>query len=462
MGQPVGGDVFLVAWEETVVTPRFPPWPSLWMGGYGWIPRANRGVVARELRAQCFVIHDGGGPHALLRVDVVGIPREVHQEIRRRVLAADAIASSDFLISCSHTHSGAQIGATHIDPYIGMDLQPADIEAVTGSTDMFIDTVVDLVHTAINAEPIPVTLGYAEGQAKLGFNRVGLHDVITDVPVLVASRVEDGSPAAVLFGYACHPVSRGNDQSFDSDFCGFAAQAITNTLAVPAMFFQGTAGDQEPDGPHNPGKVVQLGTELAQAVIDVLDGGDFTPVAGPIDTRLTEVELDFAVDLTDPVVVAELEAKYQDRLDDPRTTPYARRHAEVILGQIADHRLPTSIPMPIQRWRFDGLTIVALAHEVLAGYHVRIKGLIDTPLWIMAYANETGCYIPDDATLLSGGDLHAGYEAGWTDDPRIVGDATNMMVYGWPAPLAPTVAGARPTSTENVVMAAVRAALDEG
>src|SRR5439155_8951094 len=95
---------FTIAWEEAVITPMFPPWPSLWMGGYGWVPRGGRnGGVARNLRAQCIVIHDSGRPHVLLRVDVPTIPRVVHQAIREQVVTEGLVASNDFLISVSHT-----------------------------------------------------------------------------------------------------------------------------------------------------------------------------------------------------------------------------------------------------------------------------------------------------------------------------------------------------------------------
>jgi hypothetical protein len=268
----------------------------------------------------------------------------------------------------------------------------------------------------------------------------------------------------VLFGYACHPVARGNDEAFDSDYCGHAARLISARLATPALFFQGTAGDQEPDGPHVPSQVEALGANLAAAVLDVVDNGPLTPVTGPIATASIEACLPFAVDLCDPDVIAELEGKYKHRLEAPETTFYARRHAEVMLRQIHGGRLPTSIPMPIQRWRLGGLTIVALAHEVLAGYDGRIRELADDPVWVMAYANETGCYIPEDATLQAGGLLHEGYEAGWNnDDPRITGNATNMMVYGWPAPLAsaPDGAGQDVNSTQRAVLDAVRQLLDQ-
>jgi hypothetical protein len=298
---------------------------------------------------------------------------------------------------------------------------------------------------------------------RLGHNRVDLPPVLTRVPVLQARRVDTGALEFVLFGYACHPVSRGNDEAFDSDFCGYAAQEIAQRLGVPALFLQGTAGDQEPDWPHHPDQVEVLGAMLADTVLDVVKDGPVVPVTGPITTALVEAALPFALDLTDPAVVTELAGRYQERLNAPQTTFYARRHAEVIIRQIVEDRLPTSIPMPVQRWSFgSGLTVVALAHEVLAGYDGLVRDLVDEPVWVLGFANEIGCYVPEDATLRAGGTLHDGYEAGWKNgDPGIVGDGSNMMVYGWPVPLASTSDDDDPAapSTERTVMAAVRRVL---
>jgi hypothetical protein len=340
-----------------------------------------------------------------------------------------------------------------------MGLDDADVFAVEGSTGLFVELMVALVRDTLAAATVDVTLDYGESDVRLGFNRVGLPPVLTRVPVLIARRADNDDPVFLLFGYACHPVSRGNDEAFDSDYCGFAAELISARLGVPALYLQGTAGDQEPDGPHVPNQVEVLGERLADAVLALVDQGPFTRVTGPISSALVEADLAFAVDVRDPDVVAELADKYQHRLDAPETTFYARRHAEVMLKEIHDGRLATSIPMPVQRWRIGNLTIVALAHEVLAGYDERIRELVvDGPVWVLGFANETSCYIPEDRTLEAGGALHDGYEAGWNGgDPRITGDGSNMMVYGWPAPLAWAADDDPATpSTQRTVLAAVR------
>jgi len=453
-----------VAYNDLVITPHAPPWPSLWMSGYGWGKRSNNGAVARDLRAHCVVFHDSGSPNVLLRLDVVGIPRDVHQEIRRRVVEEEQlVADSDFMISVSHTHSGPCVGDTHLDPFIMMGLDPADIDAVNGSTYMLMDVLVDLVRTTVQEDPADATLHYGVGQAELGRNRAGLDWVLTDVPVLLVRNGDNGDPFAVLFGYACHPVSRGIDSVFDSDFTGAAAEIIEDRLGIMALFFQGLAGDQEPVGDKGPGLVEELGDGLAQAVIDVVEQDDLTQVTGPFRTAITEVDLPLALDLTDDDVVADLRDRYQERLDDNGAPDYLRRHAQVIVDRIDAGALEASIPMPMQVWHVAGLTIVALAHEVLSTFDLLIRQLGEElgvgNLWIMSYANETQCYVAADDKLWIGG-----YEAGWTDDPSIVGDGTSTMVYGWASPLRSSPPGtdpAAPDATETVVLAGCRELLTQ-
>ena len=470
------------------VTPEAPPSPSLWMAGYGWVPRGNSvpPAIARPLRAHCAVIYDNGVPNILLRADVVSFPRSVHQQIRTAVVQAGLVQnSSDFMLAASHTHSGAFIG-DRPDPYILMNLQPADVSAVDTYTSQYVDDLVNLVKQTAALAPTPVSLSYGVGQAPIAINRTGLPYTLPDVPVLLATRTDNGSPFAVLFGHACHGVCRGNDEVYDSDHCGYASQQIEAALGVPALFFQGAAGDQNPSGTFGPDLVVSAGQTLADAVVSTAQGTGLTPVTGPILTSYTEIELPFTVDTTDPTQLSNLRAIFQWRIDniDASNPGYhdgdiaTVRHANVMVRQIDAGTLPNSIPMPIQCWKLGGLTILAVANELISGYAVALQSLGVSPLWIIAYANEVSCYVSGDELSWAGFSRNTGYESGisvWDLPPSIdvvnqypngypyvAGGLSSMIAYGWPAPLAYSPNGtspAAPGSTEATVMAACKAAL---
>ncbi|MGI5503684.1 hypothetical protein [Lentzea sp. CA-135723] len=445
---------FEAAVGEVDITPVHPPYPSLWMGGYGWSPRGNHGAVARRLRAQCLVLWDGGTPKVLLRADLVSIPRDVNQQIRTTLVSEGLVAAEDLMLLASHTHSGPLFGDTRPSPQVMMGLTQADVDAVNGTTSMITELMVQLVRDTVAEQRTAVTLSYAEGQAKIGYNRVaGTGAVLDTVPVLRLKKT-GGALFAVVFGAACHPVSRGNDDVFDGEFPEVAAKLVENALGVPALFVQGACGDQEANDPHSPATTEQLGTALGQEVLDVLAGPGFSTVTGPVATALTEVSLPFHTDTTDPAVRAAVLHKYEIRRRVlPKTDPN-RRHADLMVKSINAGTLPTSIPMPIQRWRFGGLSILALAHEPLSTYHVRLRAEFAGKLWVMGYANECEGYVADNDTLRSGGNLHFGYEAGWNkSDPTIAAEGSYCISYAWPGPLkfSDTAVPAAGT-TERIVM----------
>ncbi|MFD9733940.1 hypothetical protein [Umezawaea sp. NPDC059074] len=450
--------VFQIAVGSTELTPKVPAFPSLWMGGYGWSPRGSSpGNVARELKAHCMVIWDDGYPNVMVRCDLISIPRDMNQYIRGTLIDEGLIADSDFMMASSHTHSGPLVGDIRPNPFVLMGLTPADINAVNGTTNVLIDRILDLVRATLNKTRTTVTFRYAEASVNLGYNRVdNIPTVLNTVPILVA-RKANNNRVAILFGAAAHPVARGNDTTFDCDYAGRAAEQIQASLGVPAMFFQGAAGDQNAGAPGSTkgnALVVSIGDKLANAVINKINANTgFTNVTGPIMTRIEEVNLPLAVDTSNPTVIANLRSRYVARLTDPNLADYPenKRHAQTMIDLIDGPGLPTHLAMPIQRWQFNGLTILALSHEVLSTYHVKLKALYPGKLWIMAYANEVEGYVAADDVLWNGG-----YEAGFDyPDNTIAGLGSSAISYSWPAPLKASPRGTTPAvagSTEKIVI----------
>jgi neutral ceramidase len=442
-------------------TPSWPTYPSLWMGGYCGAPRGNQGVVNRRLRAQCVVIDDGAGPKVMLRVDVVSIPRYVHQAIRTAVLSLVGNDNGRFLIICSHTHSGPMIGTTRPSPYVMMNLTAADISAIESTTTVFINQMIALVQQTVAMARTPVTLWYKEGSTTIGYNRAEEPNVLTTISALIARRTSDNGLHTVLFGYACHAVSRGNDNVFCSDYPGVATDVISNALGVQALFFQGAAGDQEPTDPHSPSQSTTLGTTLANAVVSMVNSGGWNAVNGPVSTFYNEIQIPLSVDFGDPAAVIRARNSYNGRLDTFPPDDFAYRHAEVMIDQINGAGLPKVFPMPIQRWNLGGLNILAMSHEVLSQYDVTLQSQTPGWLWIMAYANETEGYVAANGVLQAGEAKHFGYEAGWTDEDQMSGPGSWTNFYAWPAPLKFSPSGAAgPGTTERLVLDACTAMLN--
>ncbi|GLY49819.1 hypothetical protein Lesp01_34750 [Lentzea sp. NBRC 102530] len=429
------------------------------MGGYGWSERRSDGsaVAGRRLRAQCAVLTDASGHTVVLvRADVISVPRAVYLDVVTRLVAAGLVASAaDFVLAQSHTHNGPMVGRVP-DPYVLLGNED-DVALTDGFTASFVETLVRLVTRARAAAPVEVTLGYAEGQAYLAVNRENLGWAPPDVPVLLARRVSDGAPHAVLFGHACHPVCHPfATTTFDADHCGRASAEVERRLGVPALFFQGAAGDLNPASMGSEAAVRLTGDRLADSVVAMVRNNAFLPVDGPFRTAAETIDLPFSVDLADSAAVERLRRKYQQRAD---ASPEAgvRRHAERMLDLISRDALPRALPMTVQRLDLGGLTVLALAHEVTSGYHVGTKNAHAEPLWVMAYANHVDAYVAADDLLWRGG-----YAAGWQDDPEIAGAGTAAISYLLPAPLraSPRDQPGAPDCAEGLVTGAIRRLLD--
>lgn len=436
----------------------YTPGANVPMGGYGWSERRSDGsaVGGRPLRAQCAVLTDPAGHVVVLvRADVISVPRTVYLDIVSRLVTTGLVGSaSDFVLAQSHTHNGPMVGRVP-DPYVLLGSED-DVALTDVFTAEFIDVIVRLVTRARAATPVAVTLGYAEAQAYIAINRESLGSVPPDVPVLVARRASDGGLHAVLFGHACHPVCHPYaTRTFDADHCGRASTEVTRRLGVPALFFQGAAGDLNPAVLGTESAVRLTGDRLADSVVAAVRNNAFIPVDGPFRTAAETVELPFSVDLADPGAVAELRRKYQERVDtlgSDGEDGAARRHAERMLDLIDRDAVPRSLPMTVQRLDLGRLTVLALAHEVVSGYHVGTKSKHNKPLWVMAYANHVDGYVAADDLLWRGG-----YAAGWTDDDEIAGIGTAGISYSLPAPLraSPRDRPGDPACTEGLVASAI-------
>jgi hypothetical protein len=90
-----------------------------------------------------------------------------------------------------------------------------------------------------------------------------------------------------------------------------------------------------------------------------------------------------------------------------------------------------------------------LSGEVGVDYALRLKRELGRGrIWPIAYANGVPCYIPSERVLREGG-----YEAGWDHEqgPGVPGATSNILFYGWAAPLAPGVEERIVTAVRSMV-----------
>src|SRR5689334_6336251 len=91
---------------KVVITPTHP----MWMSGYGGRTKPAEGKV-HDLWAKALVLQDAGGRRCmLLTTDLVGIDRQLAEEVCAGITKKTGIKRNAIMLSVSHTHCGPVVG----------------------------------------------------------------------------------------------------------------------------------------------------------------------------------------------------------------------------------------------------------------------------------------------------------------------------------------------------------------
>jgi hypothetical protein len=426
-----------------------------WLGGYGHRNRPAEGVAV-DLWTRALAVEDKlGHRRVLVSTDIHIFTRELHHEIVETVHKRHGLEERDVMLFATHTHSGPAL-PRGFDPGISWGLNEEEMRKLRATSDRVRDQTLDAIARALS-DLQPSRLSFGRGKAAFGVNRrvpkddgsydfgsypAGVSD--PDVPVLLIESTK-GAPRAVVFTYACHCTSIRNGQEgfykYHPDYAGVAAEQIERQLpGSTALYATGCAGDIDPQPQGGVKQAEEHGQSLSAVVLATINQTKRRQIRGPLRTTYREIAL--------PLAAIPSRQKYVE-LSTSRIS-YRQRHGRHILAQMDAGTVPTEVPFPIQIWRFGkDLTLVALSGEVVVDYALRLKKELGADrTWPVAYANEVPCYIPSERILKEGG-----YEAGWDADqgPGVPGATSNVLFYGWAAPLA--------SGVEDRVIAAVHSML---
>lgn len=412
-------------WKAGVALVNITPRGPIWLAGYAARTKPSEGV-AQELYAKALALEDRRGNRAVIvTTDILGFPSAVSEPIAERLRQRYGLRREQVVFTSSHIHSGPVIRESLATMY---PLNEEQAEAVRAYTERLKEQVEEVVGAALK-DLAPAQLSLGRGEAGFAINRRFKREkgytiapnpqgpVDHEVTVLRVAR-RDGSLRAVLFSYACHNTTLGQDYyQVHGDYAGVAQEEVQKAHpGVTALFMLGCAADANPEPRGTVDMAVAHGQELARAVEKTLQGPQ-RAIHGPLRAVFDRVDLPFAT----PPAREELQARLSDK------DVYRQRHAKALLA-VLDQKgsLPATYPYPIQVVHFGkDLTLVALAGEVVVDYNIRLKREFGPPehLWVAAYANDVFAYIVSKRVLQEGG-----YE------PQ-----TSMIYYGQPGPWAPEV-----------------------
>lgn len=411
-----------------------PPLP-FWLSGYA--ARTNPAPTVRsELWAKALALEDAAGQRAVIvTTDLIGLPAEIAAAVEQRLDADRQLPRAALLLNSSHTHAGPAIWP---NLRVMFDFPAAEQQRVRDYGRQLTESLVGVASRALD-DLKPAVLEFGRGQAGFAVNRrqptpdgirIGVNPagpVDHGVPVLRVA-APDGSPRAVLFGYACHNTTLGGDfYQIDADYAGAAQRNLERELpGATALFLMLCGGDANPNPRGKVDHVEQYGRELADGVLAALRG-TLRPVGPPIRAAQESLALDFA-----PHTRAAFEAELKDG------SVFRQRRARLMIEAYDRGEPVRQLRYPVQALRFGrDLTFLALGGEVVIDYALRARREFpEGELVVAGYCHDVACYIPSLRVLREGG-----YEA-----------VDSMIYYGQPGPFAENV--------EELVFAGVRRVME--
>ena len=362
--------------------------------------------VHRPLTATVAVfapLEDDGPALALVALDIGWFQYAPDgNALREAVMERAGLGEAELLIQMSHTHAGANTnsqlsgkpGSELIAPYLASlaeNVAEAVVEAKSDASEAFVTYGTGRCGLAANRDFWDVD---AERFA-CGYNPEGEAD---DTVLVGRVTRPDGTVAATLFNYACHPTTLAwENRLLSPDFVGAAREVLETAFGAPALFLQGASGELAPRDDYVGDAAVadrngrQLGHAAAAAIEALPPAGTrfaytgivasganlgawaYRPAsseqlaaAGRLDAVLTGVDLARKEDLG---VVESVTGATSDSPQE-REKALRREFLRLALGDGPVHS------MPLWAWRLGEALLVAVGNEPYSVFQRELRARV--------------------------------------------------------------------------------------
>ena len=384
---------------------------------------AREGVcegIHDELFSRALVLENDGVAVAFVSVDVLALPSEFVESVRKQIEARTGIKHDSIVIASTHTHAGPVTVRTFFNPEASLDQAYMDRLA----------TAIEDSVTAAWTEKQPSRVGIGSGRVEgIGVNRRTPDKTPVDEEIGII-RIDDpsGRPRAVLINYACHPTVLGSDNLLATgDFPYFAVNTIEKTLGDGcfAMFVNGTQGnismghssELSAIGVITPGRTFEhaeeLGEKLASATFEALQ--EIRTIDDPKLDALTSrarfplKELPDAATARQHLALAEAALTALSN-DGGSIEELMKAKSKRLYASITDfYARETSVfedrylPVELQAVRINQAMFLAVPAEVFVEIGIGIKRLARHNLFIIGIANGYIGYLPTAAAYAENG-----------------------------------------------------------
>ncbi|HEV2749286.1 MAG TPA: hypothetical protein VGV12_02055 [Gemmatimonadales bacterium] len=356
-------------------------------------------AVADPLELNALLLRRPTATLAILTADLLFVTQDLKHRIAARVRPDLVLDDASFLLAASHTHFAPAVDPSK--PLLG-PVDPAYVDLVVERGAALLRRLAD-ANTG-QGEP---RIEYRSGIAAHAINRrrMGwrLSPRAPHLPRRAALRAPDpmgprdetihvvtpldpgGRPRAVLWSYACHPVSFAEPQHVSADYPGVVRRALRAAIGggggsdLPVLFLQGCAGDIRP---RELGRPRALGRRLAELVFGKL----FTPFT-PAEYRAWSESLAASV-----VEVARAPGRAF-----PLGSPFRTALTSLPLADLLDGVHPADRSVTLQRLEpAPGLAIEAISAEPVAEYGLAARATTPEGMVVIpaGYTDSVFGYLP--------------------------------------------------------------------
>ncbi|MHB9029166.1 MAG: neutral/alkaline non-lysosomal ceramidase N-terminal domain-containing protein [Candidatus Latescibacterota bacterium] len=407
-----GDNALAQSWKAGVSFRDITPARAMFTAGYGGRTVPAEGRI-NPLKVKALAVQDPSGNRvALVTCDIWGYQYDFTRSVAEKAKKLHGLSREQILFNASHTHCGpdirpkdsisARVFYTYPEQYESRIIPYShwleeQFVAAIGEAIKCLEPAT-LTFSSARAVPFAVSRRFPDGKGGVLY-RSNPSDYYTEgdrddiVPVLKVADAA-GKVKAVLFGYACHPITLNEDR-FSSDYPGFAQQYIEEAHpGAIALFVQGCAGQLVPNARFHVEYAMGHGRSLALAAGKAIEG-EQKALEGPLRTAYEEVELKFV-----PLDRQKLEKEAQS------SDRSVKQKAEWLIAKLdRGEKVSTSLPCPVQVINFGkNLMLVAIGGETVVDYAVAVKKKYpDTFVWAAGYSNYVFSYLPSLKILKEGG-----------------------------------------------------------
>ena len=274
----------------------------------------DAGPVNDAAFAKALVLRKDGTTTVLLTLDAVAVgeigrvPASFLTQLREKLLAEFHILPSQVLVNASHCH--AIVRPDLLTPVLNAVRDAISHMAPSkAGTGVAFESRISENRRVTLRDGSEADMRRAYSMPKDGeVARTGPID--PEIGVLKIER-QDGTPLAVVYNFACHPIMNPPSKGNSADFPGFSSNLIEETLGHGAMafFIQGCAGDINPirykEASSTP-DAEPLGVMLAGSVLKSLHT-IHTEASPPLEANCSQLRLPAAVNYESRIKLIEAE-----------------------------------------------------------------------------------------------------------------------------------------------------------